>query len=121
MKMKEQPVLLTVFTPTYNRAHTLPRTYASLKNQDSFCFEWLIIDDGSTDNTRELVESWIAENKIPIRYHYQENQGMHGAHNTAYRLINTELNTCIDSDDYMPDDAEKVWFQASSRYRRIGC
>ena len=68
-----------------------------------------MIDDGSTDNTRELVEGWKQEEKIPITYFYQENQGMHGAHNAAYRLIETELNTCIDSDDYMPDDAvEKI-------------
>ena len=100
---------LTIFTPAYNRAYTLHLGYEALLRQTSKDFEWLIIDDGSTDNTRELVESWIAENKIPIRYHYQENQGMHGAHNTAYRLINNELNTCIDSDDYMPDDAvEKI-------------
>ena len=100
---------LTIFTPAYNRAYTLHLGYEALLRQTSKDFEWLIIDDGSTDNTRELVESWIAENKIPNRYHYQENQGMHGAHNTAYRLIKTELNTCIDSDDYMPDDAvEKI-------------
>ncbi|MCD7900836.1 MAG: glycosyltransferase family 2 protein [Bacteroides sp.] len=68
-------------------------------------FEWLIIDDGSTDNTQNLVNSWIKENKIPIRYIHQDNQGMHGAHNTAYRNIETELNICIDSDDYMPDNA----------------
>lgn len=67
-------------------------------------FEWLIIDDGSTDNTQNLVNSWIKENKIPIRYIHQDNQGMHGAHNTAYRNIETELNICIDSDDYMPDN-----------------
>ena len=96
---------LTIFTPAYNRAHTLQLGYEALLRQTCKDFEWLIIDDGSTDNTRALVEGWIAENKIPIRYHYQENQGMHGAHNTAYRLITTELNTCIDSDDYMPDDA----------------
>ena len=101
--------LLTIFTPAYNRAHTLHLGYEALLRQTCKDFEWLIVDDGSTDNTRELVERWIAENKIPIRYHYQENQGMHGAHNTAYRLIETELNTCIDSDDYMPDDAvEKI-------------
>lgn len=100
---------LTIFTPAYNRAHTLHLGYEALLRQTCKDFEWLIIDDGSTDNTRELVEGWIAENKIPIRYHYQENQGMHGAHNTAYQLIQTELNTCIDSDDYMPDDAvEKI-------------
>lgn len=100
---------LTIFTPAYNRAYTLHLGYEALLRQTCQDFEWLIIDDGSTDNTRELVAGWIKENKIPIRYHYQENQGMHGAHNTAYRLITTELNTCIDSDDYMPDDAvEKI-------------
>ena len=98
---------LTVFTPAYNRAHTLPRTYQSLCRQTCKDFEWLIVDDGSSDNTRELIEGWIKESNIPIRYIYQENQGMHGAHNTAYRNITTELNTCIDSDDYMPDDAVK--------------
>lgn len=96
---------LTVFTPAYNRAHTLERTYKSLCNQSCNDFEWLIVDDGSTDNTRQTVESWIQEHIIDIRYVYQENQGMHGAHNTAYQHISTELNTCIDSDDWMPEDA----------------
>ena len=96
---------LTVFTPAYNRAHTLPRTYASLLSQTCKDFEWLIVDDGSSDGTKDLVRSWIEEEKISIRYIYQENQGMHGAHNTAYKNITTELNTCIDSDDYMPSDA----------------
>ena len=104
--MEEQTTkTLTIFTPAYNRAHTLGRTYESLCRQTCQDFEWLIIDDGSQDNTRQLVEGWIKENRFPIRYLYQENQGMHGAHNTAYRNIYTELNTCIDSDDYMPDDA----------------
>ena len=96
---------LTVFTPAYNRAHTLKRTYESLCRQTCKDFCWLIIDDGSTDNTRKVVEGWIGEGLIPIRYIYQQNQGMHGAHNTAYRNIDTLLNVCIDSDDYMPDDA----------------
>ncbi|MBT2657082.1 glycosyltransferase family 2 protein [Bacillus sp. ISL-18] len=101
--------ILTIFTPTYNRAYTLHLCYESLKRQTSKDFTWLIVDDGSTDNTRQLVEGWIAENIVPIRYYHQENQGMHGAHNTAYELIDTELNVCIDSDDYMPDDAvEKI-------------
>ena len=110
--------MLTVFTPAYNRAHTIGRTYESLCRQTCQDFEWLVIDDGSSDHTKELVEGWIKENKIPIRYIYQNNQGMHGAHNTAYRNIHTELNTCIDSDDYMPDDAvEKIisfWNQYGS-------
>lgn len=100
---------LTIFTPAYNRAHTIVRTYDSLCRQTCKDFEWLVVDDGSTDYTKKLVESWIAENKIPIRYIYQDNQGMHGAHNTAYKNITTELNTCIDSDDWMPDNAvEKI-------------
>lgn len=96
---------LTIFTPTYNRAHTLIRTYESLCRQTCKDFCWLIIDDGSIDNTRQVVEEWIDDGIISIRYIYQHNQGMHGAHNTAYRNIDTELNVCIDSDDYMPDDA----------------
>ena len=100
---------LTIFTPAYNRAHTIGRTYESLCRQTCKDFVWLIVDDGSIDNTRQLVEGWIAEDRILITYIYQENQGMHGAHNTAYRNIDTQLNTCIDSDDYMPDDAvEKI-------------
>ncbi|AWD67010.1 MULTISPECIES: glycosyltransferase family A protein [Priestia] len=100
---------LTVFTPTYNRAYTLHLCYESLIRQTCRDFVWLIIDDGSSDNTKELVESWMKDNKISIRYYYQQNQGMHGAHNAAYELIDTELNVCIDSDDYMPDDAiEKI-------------
>lgn len=100
---------LTVFTPTFNRAYTLYKCYESLKRQTSKDFIWLIIDDGSTDDTKKIVDRWIIENEIEIRYHYQKNQGMHGAHNTAYELIDTEINTCIDSDDYMTDDAvEKI-------------
>lgn len=101
--------MLTVFTPTYNRAYCLHRVYNSLIEQTCTDFDWLIIDDGSTDDTAELVGTWIEENQISIRYHKQSNQGMHGAHNTAYQLIDNELNICIDSDDYMPSDAvEKI-------------
>ena len=96
---------LTVFTPTYNRAYCLQQCYDSLLRQTSHDFLWLIIDDGSTDNTKELVTSWIQESKIKIQYHHQANQGMHGGHNAAYRLIETELNVCIDSDDFIPDTA----------------
>lgn len=100
---------LTIFTPTYNRAYTLHLCYESLKRQTCKDFIWLIIDDGSIDCTKELVDSWVQENLLPIRYHFQTNQGMHGAHNTAYKLIDTELNVCIDSDDFMPDEAvEKI-------------
>ena len=101
--------VLTIFTPAFNRAYTLNKCYESLKNQTVKDFKWLIVDDGSTDNTKDLVDEWICEGVLDIEYKYQENQGMHGAHNTAYELIDTELNVCIDSDDYMPNDAvEKI-------------
>lgn len=96
---------ITVFTPTFNRAYCLSQVYESLVRQTSKDFVWLVIDDGSTDNTKDLVASWQSDNKIEIEYIAQQNQGMHGAHNTAYANIKTQLNTCIDSDDFMPDDA----------------
>jgi glycosyltransferase involved in cell wall biosynthesis len=100
--------VLTVFTPTYNRAHTLPRTYQSLCNQTCKDFIWLIIDDGSSDNTRDLVKQWQSnDNGFEIRYIYKDNGGMHTAHNTAYENIDTELNVCIDSDDMFADGAVK--------------
>lgn len=97
---------LTVFTPAYNRAHTLPRTYASLLAQKCRDFVWLIVDDGSSDHTAELVRGWQAlDNGFEIRYIYKENGGMHTAHNVAYEHIDTELNVCIDSDDCLAEDA----------------
>lgn len=99
---------LTVFTPTYNRAHTLGRTYESLCRQTCKDFEWLIIDDGSTDDTEEHVFSWIAENTIKIRYVKKPNGGLYTGYNTAYTLIATELCVCIDSDDYMPVNAVEL-------------
>lgn len=101
---------LTVFTPTYNRAHTLGRTYESLCKQKCKEFIWLIVDDGSTDQTKELVRKWQKQdNGFEIQYIYKENGGMHTAHNTAYANIRTELNVCIDSDDKMASDAvEKI-------------
>lgn len=106
MKRQSKEILLTIFTPAFNRAHTLPRTYESLKRQDCKDFVWLIIDDGSSDNTRELVKRWINEEKsFEIRYIYKENGGMHSAHNVAYRNIDTILNTCIDSDDELAEGA----------------
>lgn len=133
---------LTVFTPTYNRKHTLPRTYESLCRQTSGDFEWLIIDDGSTDGTQEWVESlgkksqerggcfdWMGrpldgdnenhfvvetESKdgsqsLIIHYVKKANGGLYTGYNVAYQMIKTELCVCVDSDDYMPDDAvEKI-------------
>jgi glycosyltransferase involved in cell wall biosynthesis len=115
---------ITIFTPTYNRAYCLHLCYESLLRQTSNDFEWLIIDDGSTDTTKELIHGWITQNKIKIIYHSKENGGMHTGHNAALKLITTPLNVCIDSDDYMPDNAvEKIlnhWKQfGSDKYAGI--
>ena len=99
-----QPTI-AIFTPTYNRAHTLGRTYQSLCNQTCKDFEWLIIDDGSTDDTAQLAKSWAKGQIISIRYIYKENGGLYTGYNTAYANIDSELCVCIDSDDYMPNDA----------------
>lgn len=96
---------LTVFTPTYNRAYCLPVLYKSLIEQTNKNFIWMIIDDGSSDDTEKLVKDWIDENLIEIVYFYKENCGMHTAHNMAYSYIKTKFNVCIDSDDSMPEDA----------------
>jgi glycosyltransferase involved in cell wall biosynthesis len=96
---------ITVFTPTYNRAYLLHQLYESLCRQKSKDFIWLVIDDGSSDGTKEMVERWQKANLVEIKYHYKENGGMHSGHNTAYDLISTELNICIDSDDQMTDNA----------------
>lgn len=101
--------IITVFTPTYNRKELIHKCYESLKRQTSKSFRWLIIDDGSTDNTKELIMQWKKEANFQIDYIYKKNGGMHSAHNTAYENIETELNVCIDSDDYMTDDGiEKI-------------
>ena len=132
---------LTIFTPTYNRKHTLPRTYESLCRQTCKDFDWLVIDDGSSDGTREWIESlgqkialscqkfdWmgriiseelgvrseelssddhfvIQAPDVLIEYVYKPNGGLYTGYNVAFQTIQTELCVCIDSDDYMPDDA----------------
>lgn len=114
-------ILLTVFTPAYNRAHTLSRTYESMLRQDCKDFVWLIVDDGSTDNTAQLVCEWQSrDNGFEIRYIYKENGGMHTAHNVAYANIDTELNTCIDSDDALADGAVRKILERWNEVRGLG-
>lgn len=105
---------ITVFTPTYNRAYILGKCYESLNKQTCKDFVWLIIDDGSKDDTRELVEGWMKQdNGYEIRYVYKENGGLHTGYNKAIEVMDTELSVCIDSDDSMPEDGIetilKVW------------
>lgn len=96
---------VTVFTPTFNRAHLLPRLHDSIVSQNYKNFEWLIVDDGSTDDTRSVVERFINEGKIDIRYFYKENGGKHTAVNLGVEKAAGELFFIIDSDDILADDA----------------
>ena len=96
---------ITIFTPTFNRAYILHKLYESLTRQIVKDFIWLVVDDGSTDNTKELVDEWKKQNNIEIKFIYQENGGKARAHNTGVKACETELFMCVDSDDYLLDDA----------------
>ena len=91
----------------------MPRLYESLLNQTFKNFEWLIIDDGSTDNTKTIIENYINEKAIKIRYYYKNNGGKHTALNFGFRIIQSELTFIVDSDDYLTNNAieiiEKKW------------
>lgn len=100
----------TVMTPTYNRAHLLPRLYEALKKQTLKDFEWIIVDDGSTDNTKDVVSSFMKENIININYIFQENGGKQRAYNRGIEAAKGELFTCIDSDDcYLPNGLKEIY------------
>ena len=107
-------VKVTVFTPTYNRAYTLDRLYKSLLNQTSYDFEWLIVDDGSTDDTSKLIKSFQNNQLFDVRYYKQENSGKHVAINNGVELAEGELYFIVDSDDYLTENAiEKIITWAS--------
>ncbi|MCA4782187.1 glycosyltransferase family 2 protein [Empedobacter stercoris] len=97
--------MITVFTPTYNRANTLEKLYHSLLYQTYKNFEWVIVDDGSQDNTEEIINKWCNENKITINYHRQLNGGKHRAINKGLDLAKGELFFMVDSDDYLTKDS----------------
>lgn len=110
--MKEN-IMITIFTPTYNRGNLLERVYDSLKAQTVSDFEWLIVDDGSSDNTEEIVKEWIDEAIIKIRYIKKENGGKHTAFNLGVQNALGELFFCLDSDDFITEtcveDIQKAW------------
>lgn len=104
---------LTIFTPTFNRSHEIKKLYDSLEKQSDKEFVWLVVDDGSSDGTNDLFEKWQKEASFKIEYVWQENAGKSMAHNLGVSNTQTELFTCVDSDDYLSSDAvsviKKVW------------
>ena len=115
-------VTITVFTPTYNRATLLTALYGSLLLQDDHDFIWLIVDDGSTDDTASVVSSFMREGKLQIKYVRQSNQGKYIAHNTGVKNCDTYLFVCVDSDDKLRKDAiskTKRYWEAVGHVPRI--
>ena len=112
----EENILITILTPTYNRAHLLGKLYESLLNQDDYNFEWLIIDDGSSDNTKDVVETFKNE-KFVVNYVFKENGGKHRALNMGINRINTPLTFIVDSDDWLTNDSVRTICNFYSQYK----
>lgn len=115
---------LTIFTPTYNREKYLEILYNSLLNQTYKSFQWIVVDDGSNDKTKDVIEKFQKENKIIIKYYRQPNSGKHIAHNKGVELCDTELFFCVDSDDYLPSDSVEtvlsVWNNRDYKTKYVG-
>ncbi len=115
-------MFFTVFTPTYNRAKTLYRVYDSLKSQNYKDFEWLIIDDGSTDNTNAIINKWKKENFLKIRYYKKKNEGKHIAINLASKISKGLFLLIADSDDSFPTTSlstfKKAWDTIPKKLRK---
>jgi glycosyltransferase involved in cell wall biosynthesis len=96
---------ITIITPTFNRGYTLYKCYDSLVNQTNKDFKWMIVDDGSTDNTSSLISNWKKDNLVEIIYHKKDNGGKASALNLAFSMLDTDYCVCLDSDDYFFNDA----------------
>lgn len=107
---------VTILTPTYNRAAYLPRLYKSLKAQTNKDFLWLVVDDGSEDDTQALLASY-GQQDVKIRYIRQENGGKHTALNRGIAEIRSELTFIVDSDDYLPENAVETILAYHEKYR----
>ena len=110
-------MLITIFTPTYNRAHTLERLYDSIKGQAGCPFEWIIVDDGSSDGTEQMVAKWQSSSKetFELRYFRQENSGKHVAWNKGLQEARGDIFFPVDSDDYLtPNALERIVAMAAT-------
>lgn len=103
--MKRGSDLVTIVTPSYNRCDKLKRLYKSLLKQTNNNYKWLVIDDGSTDKTKDLIETFRKQNRIHIDYVYKENGGKHTALNLAFKTVDTYFTFIVDSDDVLTEDA----------------
>jgi Glycosyltransferases involved in cell wall biogenesis len=108
----------TVFTPTFNRKELLEKLYKSLQKQTFKDFEWLIVDDGSTDGTKEKVEEFLSEKKLEIKYYFKENGGKQRAYNFATEKANGELFICLDSDDEYVENGLEIILKYWKKYEK---
>lgn len=115
--MKKKGLALTILTPTYNREKQLPKLYDSLKKQTCMEFLWLIVDDGSRDDTKKEIEEWKREELFSIHYIKKDNGGKHTALNAGIRKIETELTFIVDSDDWLPENAVEIILKYHRKYR----
>lgn len=112
-------MLITIFTPLYNRAHLLQRLYDSLLIEKSILFEWIIVDDGSTDNAQEVINEFIKEAKINIKYVFQQNKGKHIAINNGVHNASGKFFWIVDSDDYLPPHAMQTVIEKYETVKNI--
>lgn len=110
-------MILTIFTPVYNRRELILELYKSLEEQTCKNFTWLVVDDGSIDGTGEVIQNLIENASFPIKYYYQDNQGKHVAHNVGVAMCETELFVCVDSDDLLFKDAVEKILRVNSQHK----
>jgi glycosyltransferase involved in cell wall biosynthesis len=109
---------LTILTPTYNRANLLPRLYKSLQNQTNKNFTWLVCDDGSCDNTKEIISEFAKDATFEIQYISKPNGGKHTAINLAVKNIISKLTLFLDSDDYLTENAVQLICEYNNKYKK---
>ncbi len=107
---------ITILTPTYNRRNTLPALYESLAKQTQKDFLWMVVDDGSSDGTQELVQGWAGVSEFPIQYFYQDNGGKHTALNSGIGTVRSDLIFIVDSDDTLPEEAVETILRYHRKY-----
>ena len=108
----------TVFTPTFNRKELLEKLYKSLQKQTFKDFEGLIVDDGSTDGTKEKVKKFLCEKKLDIKYYFKENGGKQRVYNFATEKANGELFICLDSDDEYVENGLEIILKYWKKYEK---